>query len=255
MIVQDFPDKYVMIAQHDHAAISGIMAEMWEERLFHGFDKRSSVEYAAMNHDIGWKLIDEAPFWNDKTSSPFTFTDFPTPPKTMLYRYGIEEVARTDYYAALLCSWHYSRFLQNNPSDAAQKFVHGEKARRENIIQALGDFDEDAYSFHYGILQMVDDLSLFICLNEPGVQQPDFHPFFKNGIKRNEGVTTLPEEKIHPYWKNKQTIYLDPFPFKDTFEVSLKQRTISKKAIEENGLIISYQDALTENFNVTIASK
>src|SRR5690625_1864713 len=133
MIVQTFSDKFIMIAQHDHAAISADMAQQWKKTLFQDHHKRSSVEYAIKHHDFGWNFIDKTPFWNDLKKAPYSFTDYPTAPKTVLYRYGIEEVAYVDNYAALLCSRHYSRFLQKNTTYAAQKFIDEEEKRRKGL--------------------------------------------------------------------------------------------------------------------------
>lgn len=253
MIVQAFPDKFIMIAQDDHAAISGSMATMWKDSHFRQYHKRSSVEYAVTKHDLGWKHFDEAPFWNDVKSAPYTFIDYPTSAKTVLYRHGIEVVERKDNYAALLCSRHYSRFLQQNVSEVAQKFVAEEKLRRETLIQNMDRFDQDSYDFHYGILQMLDDMSLFICLNEPGVSDENIHPFFKNEIRKHEGITAIPEEKIRIYWKDEHTICLYPFPFTEIFTVTLRQRTVMKTTIEQDGLLDSYQNAPMETIDITLA--
>src|SRR5699024_9851431 len=168
MIVRTYSDKFIMIAQHDHAAISGLMARMWKDILFTNHHQRPSVEYAIRHHDIGWKLMDEAPFWNEYKAAPYTFTDYPTAPKTVFYQYEIEEVAQHDEYAVLLCSRHYTLFLQKNPSDAAQTFLREQEEWRNDMLRNLDDFDQTVFDFHYGMLQMLDDLSLFICLNEPG---------------------------------------------------------------------------------------
>lgn len=252
MIVREYPENFIMIAQHDHAAISGLMAKMWQDKLFRDSPKRPSVEYAAQNHDIGWKWIDTAPFWNDLKKTPYTFTNYPTAPKTVLYRYGIEEVAQKDSYAALLCNRHYSRFLQKNPSEAAQKFIQEQKTWSKNVKASLDDFDQDSYDFHYGILQMLDDISLFICLNEPGATGDELHPFFKNGISKNEGLTVIQGENVHIHWRGQRTIKLDPFPFTGKFIILLKQRTVTKKAIKENGLVDSYQSAPEETVEITL---
>lgn len=252
MIVQAIQDRFIMIAQHDHAAISGTAANMWDNALFQGHDRRSSVEYAIRNHDIGWKLMDEAPFWNDQTDAPYTFTDYPTAPKTVLYRYGIEEVARKDRYAALLCNRHYTRFLHKNTSGAAQKFIREQNAWRENVMKSINNFNQDDYDFHYGILQILDDISLFVCLNERGASVENEHPFFKHGITKHDGITTMTTKKMRIYWKDKQTVYLDPFPFQEAFTVSLKQRTVSKKTIEQNGLLESYRHAPVENIDIVL---
>lgn len=252
MIIRSHQDRFIMIQQHDHAAISGKAAEMWDNTLFSGQDRRSSVEYAIRNHDIGWKFMDEAPFWNDQTDAPYTFTDYPTEPKTVLYRYGIEEVARTDQYAALLCNRHYMRFLHQNTSDAAQKFIREQHAWHEKIVHSIGDFNPSDYAFHYGILQLLDDLSLFLCLNERGVSIENEHPFFRHGITIRDELTAITADKMRIYWKDSQTVHLDPFPFRKDFTVTLKQRTVTKEAIEQNGLLDSYQDASVENIDIAL---
>src|SRR5699024_2142652 len=116
-------------------------------------------------HDYGWRLIDMQPFWNDWKQAPYAFTDFPTMSKIIFYTYGIDQVVKKDRYAGLLSSRHYTRFLESHPSEEAQAFVQREKARQEQLIKAIPEFGRDWYDVHYGLLQICDDLSLYICLN------------------------------------------------------------------------------------------
>ncbi|HLQ71382.1 MAG TPA: DUF3891 family protein, partial [Bacillota bacterium] len=192
------------------------------------------------------------PIWNDDKTAPYTFTDYPTAHKTVFYHFGIEEVAQTDHYAALLCSRHYVRFLRKNMSLAAQTFIQRQEEWSKRIIGTLSDFNRDNYDYHYGILQMLDDISLFMCLNEPGTTGDDLHPFFKNGINKHEAITAIPDESLDIYWNDARAICLDPFPFVDTFKVHLKRRTIMKTMIEQKGLIDSYWNAPLETIDINV---
>ncbi|MDY0395180.1 DUF3891 family protein [Virgibacillus halophilus] len=131
MIVRETTDAFILIEQAHHATIAGHMAKHLLPAFSAEDERWHSVLHAIENHDIGWHPFDDQPFYNDEKSAPYTFLDFPTAAKSVLYRHGIDEVAQSDTYAALLCSLHYLRFMENNTHEAAKEFVYQEHKRQK----------------------------------------------------------------------------------------------------------------------------
>lgn len=240
MIVRDRLDEFVMIGQDHHARISGEIFSYWQPEYFRGVKWKKSVLHAVANHDCGWKMIDQQPFWNEKKRAPYTFMDFPPPAKTLIYSSGINEVESRDPYAALLCSEHYVRFQQHDETPEAKQFVTSEKARQHRLMTSITDFKRSLFDFHYGLLQLCDNLSLYICLNEPGVNKEKEFPFFRKGIPLPHTLHVFSKGVLHAHWLDSHTIGLDEFPLKQPISVSLKQKTVSKEMISKQGLIESY---------------
>ncbi|RYG74195.1 DUF3891 family protein [Lentibacillus lipolyticus] len=243
MIVRERPNSFVMIEQDNHAHVSGEIMTQWKDSLFPGLHLRQSVEHAIYRHDYGWKPFDRQPFWNDQKQAPYTFIDFPAVPKTVLYKHGIDEVENEDTYAAMLCSEHYKQFMKNDTGESAQTFVQQEEQRQQRIVKMLGGCNEKLFNNHFSLLQLGDSLSLYACLNEPGVDKEDEHPFFKEGIPIPNKLDGWNHDKLAVSWKDDRTIVLDPFPFEKTVSFHLQQKTITKQAIAEHGLMDSYEDA------------
>ncbi|WP_017795509.1 DUF3891 family protein [Oceanobacillus kimchii] len=254
MIVREREDELILITQDDHAQISGDILDNWNLDHFQGEEWRDSVLYAAYQHDLGWKEFDRQPFWNDVTNQPYTFADFPNVPKTVLYKYGINEVEKVDLYAALLCSEHYKRFLANNTSLEAQAFVEHEETRQERIIGTLPNFNKRLFEFHYGLLQISDNLSLFACMNEPGATGEKQHPFFKKGIPTNHTLHHVLNEQLQINWQNEDTIVMDNFPFDKPFPISIQYKQVSRQKIQQHGLVEAYEQATLEQHPVLISS-
>src|SRR5690625_4788901 len=247
-MIRERNEDFVMIKQHDHAQVSKKLYQQLHEYLY-PLDYNSSIEYAIAQHDCGWIPFDEVPFWDDKDNSPFSFTNYPIEPKTVLYKYGIEVVEERDSYAALLCSEHYTRFLENNSNEMAKQFVQKEKARQKNLKAKLS-VTEELFSSHYEILQFFDNLSLYICLNEPGTTKKKEHHFFKKGIHLPSTFTD--DKTLNPIWENTETIELGEDLFTTPVSINVKQRKVLKKEIIAKGLQMAYSQAKTENMSIGI---
>lgn len=251
MIVRERENDFIMIEQDHHAKISGEVMGYWQESLFIGKELRKSVEFAIENHDYGWKNIDKMPFWNDMKQSPYSFSNFPLPSKVLVYSHGINEVEKQDPYAALLCSHHYSHFLMNDSSQEARSFIREEKWRQNRIIDLIGKVNQDTFQFHYGLLKLGDNFSLYLCLNEPGILKEKEHYFFRNGLELPPGLKELSKE-MELSWKDVNTICVTPFPFHSSFIIKLMQKVVSKESIMINGLVESYQNAPYEEIELKV---
>ncbi|GIP31654.1 hypothetical protein J2TS4_08640 [Paenibacillus sp. J2TS4] len=109
MVVRETEHEIIMVRQHDHAQLSGEIAKHFKS-FFTDDPYFEDTLLAIYQHDLGWVRLDEVPMWNDRTSLPFSFMDFPLLPKLTHYTYGLDQIERMNKYAGLLCSLHYASF-------------------------------------------------------------------------------------------------------------------------------------------------
>lgn len=250
MIVRERENAFVMIEQNHHGHISERIMNHWKESRFPHVELRESVLLAIKHHDLGWEPFDQEPFWNDAKLKPYSFIDFPLPSKAVLYVKGIDDVETIDLYAAMLCSYHYCQFMIGSQNEDALHFVAHESERRSKLKEQLTNFDEHVFQQHYGLLQLGDNLSLYACVNEPGVAKGQEHPFFQDGIPSPEALITvgnLQKKTTDIRFVNEQEIRVKNFPFDEPFVVSVPQRVVLKKNIREKGLLEAYQNSDVES--------
>lgn len=249
MIIRERSNEIIMITQHDHALISGLIAENVKDSLFHSSSKRKSVEIAIREHDRAWMPVDKHPILNDKTKLPFSFMDLPASFKTVFYKHGIDEVEKMDFYAALLCSAHYVQFMSKNKDDDLIKtFIEGERAREQRLKSIIPQFHGEAFQFHFNLLKFCDNVSLYMCLNEPGTMKDNEHFFYKDGIHS----PFVRGETMNAAWEDTQTVTLSPFPFRQPFCVFLKQKVVSKDEIVHRGIAQAYYEAPYETIKIRL---
>lgn len=254
MIVREETDHFIMIEQDNHAIVSGELIKHWKKELLLSNTLMDSVVTAITLHDYGWKYFDKQPVWNDQLKAPYDFTSYPLAPKTIIYIHGINEVEKIDTYAALLCSMHYTNFMTQESSLYADSFVAQERKRQQEIIHSMKDFDENLFDFHYELLKFTDSLSLFFCINKPGVKKEEFHFFYKNGIPVpfiDKGNSQI----IWPEWKADNTIYMDPFPFETELTIKIMQKKVAKDLITKHGIVKSYENTPCEILDLKLLSK
>lgn len=251
MIIRNRLNELIMITQHDHALVSGLLSENVQTSLFKGSAKRKSVEIAIREHDRAWMPVDKYPIMNDKTQLPFSFMDFPVSYKALIYKYGIDEVEEKDAYAALLCSTHYAHFMSKSKEGDAKTFLEGENIRRCRLKTAVSCYDEEHFQFHFNLLKFCDNLSLYISLNEPGIPKEKSHPFYKNGIQS----PFVEGERIKVNWKDQTTITLAPFPFQHPLNISLKQKVVPKEEVVNKGIAHAYLDSPFEKIDIRLTKE
>lgn len=254
MIVRETNKAFIMIEQHEHARVAANIMTDLKPHLLKRDNFWNSVIYAIEQHDCGWKPFDKEPFWNDKKHAPYTFIDFPLLPKLTLYKQGIDKVEQVNPYAALLCSEHYARFVKHHKIDEVKYFLEQERKRHERIIKTFPHFNQTLFDLHYNLLQFGDNLSLYICLNEPGVSKNQEHSFFREGIPIPTLMQDMAEKRIQVEWKNERTIYLDMFPFIRPIPVTFQQKVVSKEDITTHGLLESYSSTAFEKVKIQLQS-
>ncbi len=181
IIIREMEDEFVLIRQHDHAALSAALARAASERFLP--DGRFSAEllYAIEQHDRGWIELDETPIWNDAAGRPFAFEDYPLLPKMAYYRRGIEEAEAVSPYAGLLISLFYTAFFEGFEGAQVDAFRKLEEVRQRRIRMNMRAAAEEV-ALDVARLQLFDSLSLYACLNDPGTPKNEEHPWYRAGF-------------------------------------------------------------------------
>ncbi|QGH34714.1 DUF3891 family protein [Gracilibacillus salitolerans] len=239
MIILDTGEFFKMTTQHDHARFSGELATQLKDNLFINTNYRDTVILSITEHDRAWIRLDQVPIWNDQQKIPFSFTDYPLLPKITMYKKGIDEVENMNQYAALLCSIHYTSFQdirQSNQKDCID-YIKNELQRQQQIKSKLPHFNDKVVTQHYRLLRFLDELSLYVCLNQAGVTKNEEHPWFVNGFG-----TLIDDQRYYAEWKSRSEIKITPFPFKTEFEITLKTKYVPKDLREKIGINSAYHD-------------
>lgn len=238
MIIRETEHSFVMTEQHEHARFAGAMAAHLQQRLFQDPAYMEDVLLAVGEHDRGWIRLDDTPIWNDAARAPFSFSDYPLLPKLVLYKTGIDEVEAMNPYAALLCSLHYASFshLQSSPLEDCAAFLAKEKERRQRLAERLKQPDCALIERHVRLLQWCDQLSLYVCMNEPGAAKDQEHPWYRNGFD-----TRIEDRDIHARWLGVQEIQVEPFYFEQAFTASLRSKHVNKTELRRAGIAEAYR--------------
>jgi hypothetical protein len=239
MIIREIKDSFIMIRQHDHAFLSGELIKHFKPSLLKSDAFFDDALYAVYQHDRSWIGLDETPIWNDREKIPYTFSDYPLLPKLAFYKIGVDEIERVNTYASLLCSLHFSSFFSQSKNKDCLVFLTGEARRQMKLKESFPDLDEELLQQHFRLLQFSDNLSLYLCLNEPGADKEDEHPWFKNGFQNTE-MFHPENQPLMSRWVNENEVTLDPYPFDMDFDVSLQYKVVTRGLIEEMGIAEAY---------------
>jgi len=206
----------LLFEQHEHALIAGEFALRWRERP----DPLESILYAIVNHDLGWRELDQDVLWNEEKDRPYSFVDYPLDLKLPAQRRGIDAVEDHDPYAGCLCSMHYARFLLDSERPEEVRFREAEMERQGGLRERTSDSERGNLERNFRFLRLCDGLSLFLCLNGPGGE--DSPPPYPGGFEF-EGT------RFEPVWEDDRTLRLDPNPFSEAFGLEIPYRTIGRE--------------------------
>lgn len=245
MIIRETEDSFIIIKQHDHAFLSGETIKHFNRNLLKSDQFFDDALYAAYQHDRSWIGLDDTPIWNDREKIPYTFSDYPLLPKLAFYKIGVDEVEKVNAYASLLCSLHFCSFFSQSENKDCLLFLAGEARRQMRLKETLPDLDEELMQQHFHLLQFSDNLSLYLCLNEPGVEKEEEHPWFRNGFTHTE-VFHPDDQPITAAWLNENQVTLDPYPFEKELHLSMPYKTVSKTLIEQIGVAKAYEKSKNE---------
>jgi hypothetical protein len=234
-----------MVKQHDHAQLSGVIAGHFRHSLFGDGARVQDMLYAVSEHDRSWIRLDDTPIWNDAASAPFSFMDYPLLPKIALYKIGLDEIETANEYAALLCSLHYASFrsFKQGVNRYCADFYNTELARQERLKNKLNPVASDEVEKHFAILQLCDDISLYICLNRPGASKEEEHSWYRDGFANSERMDRKAGQPVVARWLDVGTIALTPSPLQTKFTATLSCKSVSKSVIRQIGIATAYKQA------------
>lgn len=242
MIIRETEEAFVMTTQDEHAHCSGEVARGFREEWFLGEQYKEECLLAIREHDRSWIRLDDTPIWNDHAGVPFTFIDYPVLPKLVMYELGLDEIEKMSSYAALLCSMHFASFfksVQGAGHEAEVDFYQRELARQARLKTMLNDLDEAMITRHFQLLQLCDDISLYICMNKEGVSKEHEHPWFKQGFNSLVGGQKFIAEWMSPY-----EVRIDPpILFEQAWKVHLRHKCVPKQRINEIGIHKAYLES------------
>ncbi|HEX8524308.1 MAG TPA: DUF3891 family protein [Tepidisphaeraceae bacterium] len=232
---------FLLIAQHDHALLSGQLAESFGNDTFAAPSPRDSVITAAAFHDCGWPLHDESPTLN-RENLPLDVFESPRTIAFQVWTASVEGAAKKDPYAGLLVSLHVlslsvmatehakpgNGYELENPRDrfAIIKFQQRELERQENLRFQLGLRSEKTshhtvakekrqdlehqLQFNFAVLQVLDQFSLALCCTDTPMSQT-------RDIPAASGAPRI----RYSLQRNHNDLLIHPWPF-DKPELSLQ---------------------------------
>ncbi|MGH3086697.1 MAG: DUF3891 family protein [Rubrobacteraceae bacterium] len=228
MIVRGTKGGFLLIAQHDHGLVSGEFARRFSAEWIGDAPLREDALYAISNHDVGWRGLDDEVLWNPEKERPYSFVNYPSEPKMVAYTEGLDLIASRSPYAALLCSMHYGSFVERSRDSHERLFREQEEIRRKRLRSSMSARELEGIERDFRLLQLCDDLSLFVCLNEPG---KEVYPWHKNGFD-------LFGRRFDPVWEDRETLRFEPTPFCEGFDIALPYRVLDPDGslVEKNNL-------------------
>ncbi|MGI9556378.1 MAG: DUF3891 family protein [Solirubrobacterales bacterium] len=219
MITRKLNGDLQLVLQVDHDDLSGKLAERFGGGGLWDPVPREPVIRACAEHDDGWLDWEESPEIDPESGRAWNFRDLEILRHLAFYRAGIGRVTDRDPYAGMLVSKHgsgiYKRRYDLQPEMivpgvtpeigvAIDEFIAEQEAHQQRIAD---DFDADADEVWnaYKLLQAMDRLSLYFCMDRPEVAAGVGPIPFADGSDAELVVEPLSE------W----SVRLDPYPFRE----------------------------------------
>jgi len=226
MIRRHVADRFYLIAQNDHALLSGQVAAHYGNHRFTRPNPATETLRAASLHDCGWPLHDERPTLNNE-NFPLDVFETPLHLALQVWRASADQTAAQADYTQLLVSLHVlglSAFAASHPHTPREvfelnQFQQREVERQEALRQRLSlrtdlplhtglaernsDPAEQQLKRNHHILQFADRISLSLCCTQLVTPRID------NVVPRpGDRPTTL-----HLRRMTDQCLVVEPWPF------------------------------------------
>lgn len=268
MIVSRRDQGLCLIRQIEHGRVAGELASHWGNAGFEAPSPRESVVLAASRHDEGWRAWDARGLLNEVERRPLHFLEIDPDEHVRLYRGGVERVRLGDAYAGLLVGMHWTGLYRgrwSNPAahgrlarDAREQrvlddAVHEEELRWVRDKRAAWTREEPRAVFestlwhNYGLLQLWDLLSLYLCVMPQEPVAPDapltpWGPQLSRLVHSPEAVS-LPQVRTGCFGSTtgmrasvvaQGTVAVDPWPFaENSFPVDIEQVVVPDRPYED----------------------
>ena len=155
--------SWLLIAQPDHAALAGDLAQAISSSLFPRLE--DEVIHATSLHDEGWQSLDKGAMIRD--GRPLSFLDFGPTEFLEAWIGSISTAEAVGPIAGLLVSGHFVRLARvhieaRGENSQVRKFLVDELARQERLIPKQ-NYSQEELSVLTDVLQFCDLLSLYLC--------------------------------------------------------------------------------------------
>jgi len=215
-------DDWLLFTQHDHALLSGWLAE----RIGGLVQKPAALAIQGIAlHDCGWPLHDDRPTLN-AAGEPLHVFEAPPALSTRIWSASAQRASNKDPYVGLLVSVHVlylsglSSTAHHTPQEvfAINKFQHQQIELQELLRRRLGmridvplsyglaelgqSPEEDELLFNYRLLRALDQLSLALLCSETLFDAIDVCP------RPGEKPAQIRIARTEPF-----AARLDPWPF------------------------------------------
>lgn len=276
MIRRSVEKEFWLIAQTDHARLSGEMASQIGNATFEKPADAERVVRAIAMHDAGWPLHDDHP---GRSAAGLPLDVFESP-RAITYPVWLESAKRAmavDPYVGVLVALHQLHLSSNSVSanqparfDVQQmrqqfdlnKFQHQvielleaarakvglrvDKPLRLGLSEGWTDAAEERLKHAFRYLQAMDLLSLGVCCTEP--PQSNTNP-----VHTRPGSPTTPLQIHRP---SADVMFVKPWPFAPaSFTLSVPYRPVPARAyVSDDELRVVYASAPQKSFDVTLRS-
>lgn len=219
--------QWLLVTQHDHALLSGRLAEHIGNDRFARPAARAVLGISL--HDCGWPLHDDNPTLNGK-GEPLHVFEAPVWVAGQVWPASARRAANRDPYAGLLVSIHVMHLAtmaaqtHRSPRDVFEinKFQHQQVEFQEGLRRSLGmrtdiplnhglakaglDPREDELAFDYRLLRAMDQLSLALLCAD------DLFPTLA-GVEARPGTEAMGLRLTRPASFH---VRLNPWPFDES---------------------------------------
>ena len=162
-MLREEPDGGILaVAQPAHAALSGRLAQAWDDVLSPG------LLTAAGHHDDVWTAWDATPRLNAATGRPETFLELPDADRVTVWSRAPEVAAPRGPEAELWVLRHAERLHATRGAAAMQAMTASFRARIAELVDELRRahaprFDDAELARGTSLLALFDTLSLVLC--------------------------------------------------------------------------------------------
>lgn len=190
---------------------------------------------AIEQHDRAWIPLDEVPKKRPNGDGYYSFVDYPLTDKLRAYQQGVMEVREQSRYAAILCSRHYCSFFSDDTDDERIKaFLDREEGLQQADRQTLSSAEQATLDIDQKFLSFCDDVSLYLCMNKPGVAKQSEVNWFRDGFKERFSFA----DKITGEWVSTDEVRLMPSPLEFPVRIVIPQIIVEGNGYKKEKLWI-----------------
>ncbi|MFN8217333.1 MAG: DUF3891 family protein [Solirubrobacterales bacterium] len=286
MLVTRRAERFTLVAQYDHGALAGVLAERWGNERFAPVAARlrEALVLAASHHDDGWRELDDLPAHNAEAGRPAHFLELPIERTAPPYGRGVDSVYERDPLAGALVAMHWTGLYSGRwglqsaggprRSEIAREVVEREERRRAETLREIwgfegrrGCFEADVWHA-YEVLQALDIASLALSLLDPEAPSGDAEPVSVMAalaaVEQPPGPRLLPAVPTAPQGElatltltvvGPGLAVLDPWPFAGRFlDAELPARSLPAVPMSEEKAAAAFRAAAPETIRWRLRS-